>query len=269
MKRVVRTFRGPSFYRYVFNNATRYSAADLRAVVDAVLRYEKERGHVPRVKSGGEVHVMTSRVKRRATLTEWEIVAKHAHWSAQCERWHRSAQSPGARSQLHCARRWCRWLEQYAEHRTQTLGTSDLCDARYTGRAWLSGIKMVLRVPREAMSTRAFVALTRHEVWHLCGIEHRDMPPDVMRCTSTNNEHVEEIVASLPEALRHRIVVPVPVPKQRPDAAARAAARLERVDARIAAWERRLTRAERALQRLRAKRQRLVRAPGRAAARPV
>lgn len=117
----------------------------------------------------------------------------------------------------------------------------------YSGRAHLSGLWMLLRVPSDTtVDLHRFVALIRHEVWHLYGIQHEDFTPSVMHCEHT--DFVKDIVQSLgPDFM---VGVKEVKTKAKPTKVEALDTRMANLATRLKAWETKRKRAENAIAKI-------------------
>lgn len=114
-------------------------------------------------------------------------------------------------------------------------------DRPYTGYAYLNGFYCHMSVPRGGLNVAAFIALWRHEMWHLYGIRHDTMPKSIEYCRI--NDWVRELLPRFPEVLEEKIA---PVPTLEDKKAAKLASiekEVARADARVKIWGTKLKRA--------------------------
>ncbi len=123
-----------------------------------------------------------------------------------------------------------------------------------SGNASLGGGRMRLRVQRGNVETVELIWLVRHEVYHLFGVEHGNMPHSVNHrsdgASVAIGERFSELVTRLGPVLTE--VAEVKKPKLGTDA--KRSAKLTSIEARIKSWESKARRAENALKKLRKQR---------------
>jgi hypothetical protein len=120
-----------------------------------------------------------------------------------------------------------------------------------SGRASLGGGRCRLRLPREEVQLVEVLWLVRHEVMHLFGVEHRDMPHSVMHRTETGYGYVREAFPHLftryGEVLRWE---PLKAPKAKPTSEDLATQKIVAITDRLTRWDSKRRRAENAIKKL-------------------
>ncbi len=118
----------------------------------------------------------------------------------------------------------------------------------YGGWAYTSGHEAKLRIPGATMELDRFLALVRHEVWHLFGVGgHRAFPDAINRCAP---EPIRELYRDLLSKLGNQVVEEAPRAARRAPGVDLAQAKLARLLDRQQAWEARQRRANRALAKI-------------------
>lgn len=137
-----------------------------------------------------------------------------------------------------------------------------VCDVTYvytrnrgcSGRASLGGLRCRIRIPRDSVPLASLAWLMQHEVYHLFGVTHRDMPPAINHWSDAGIAAARETYATLIERygeIVHEVAAPEP---RRPTITEKRAAKLASIEARITRWESKAKRAENALKKLRKQR---------------
>lgn len=132
----------------------------------------------------------------------------------------------------------------------------------YSGHAYYHGSYSHLSVPKGELSVALFVKLWRHELWHLYGVRHEDMPPSVLWVRDGPDPWADVIARRFLPTITE---LPEPAVDKTEEKLQAIDTAIARAEERLIAWRRKYNRAstgidstEREIRRLRHRRARLL-----------